>query len=270
MAVSLVAEAVSPVGTVGLVESGGGAMPVPVTVMFVLVPALSVSCRVAVLTPVLSGLNVTPISQTPPGAIGVLQPFVPRAKCVKLPALSAADIVVATGPSLLTTTTSSGLDVVLVIWFANGTVVRSTLVTGVLLPVTAIVRVAAAVVSLMVTVALDVALARGVKPTTMSHEAPAATTEPSAQVLLASVKSAALVPPRTMLFTVTSPVPVFVYLTVFAAGAGVAATLPKSTCCWLRLADRPGCTLPCTMNRSVSAHFGVPSEHVVVMPGPTT
>src|SRR3954447_24366934 len=138
-------------------------------------------------------------------------------------------MVAGTGPSLLTMATRSG-EVAPIAWSPKARLFVITLSTGVLEPLRLIVRGEPIVSSVTVRVAVDATSARGLNFTVIVHDPPGASgVVPSPTQVFVDAKSAASAPPSSMLLTVTSPEPVFVYLTVFAAGAGDDGTFPKST-----------------------------------------
>src|SRR5215211_5504682 len=79
------AVAVGAAGVAGAVAAGpvAAVVPVPVSGTLTISPLESVTRRLAVLPPVVVGLNTTPISQPPSGATGVPVQvlFGPSAKC---------------------------------------------------------------------------------------------------------------------------------------------------------------------------------------------
>src|SRR3954467_5347953 len=128
----------------------------------------------------------------------------------------------------------------------------TTLKTGRLEPLGATVFLVTGVSSVTVSVAADDAFAVGSKFTVMVQNAATGRVAGATGQSLVCLKAAASVPPTATLLMATGSLPVLEYLTVFASGAGVVATLPKSTSPVLAAADLPGCTLPWRTKRSVS------------------
>ena len=147
------------------------------------VPLLSVSSRRADFAPVVVGANCTPISQPPPGGTGVAHVLLgPSLKCAApVPARVRTSMVAGTGPSLLTTTLSSS-DTLLTTTLPKARlgVVGSTLITGLLEPLSAIVRAAVPVLSAIESVATEAAFARGVNVTSIVQRRPEPSRESAA------------------------------------------------------------------------------------------
>src|SRR3954454_16482685 len=230
----------------------------------VLPPA--VRTMLALLAPVLVGLKNTGISQPP--ATGAVHFWSAgsgeSAKCVALAPVIEALTVASTWPSLLIVMLKAG-EGVPTAWSPKAALLSTTLQTGRLEPLRSTVLVGAGVSSVTVSVAAEDALAFGVKFTVMVQNALTSSRAGATGQSFVCAKSAALVPLTAMLLMVIAWLPVLAYLTVLAAGAGVVATLPKSTSPVLTAADLPGWTLPETMKRSVSTQSAglavVPAGH---------